>query len=137
MKSVTVEANFKGEFGKVLQQMVYKAIFSTQVVPLLVKGTRLVANDAYGPCNNCYHYGPWSVAGSVGGKCMNHMYDSESDDYRMTFKEFTSTSRNNFHYKDYEEYEIECKIKFRMMEAQEKKMVEEAEKKIQEYYSNQ
>jgi hypothetical protein len=143
--AVIQDNNKKKEFDKVMQQLKYKTIFSTQVVPRLVKGTRLVAQDGYGSCNNCYHYGPWPVAGSIKGKCMNHVYDSDSGDHWMTFKEFVSRSRNNFHYSTYEEYEIECKIKFRKQEAQEKKMEEEAEKimvaeaerVIQEYYSSE
>lgn len=128
-----IEDNIKQEFNKVLQQLKYKIIFSAQVVPRLVKGTRLVAQDVDGPCNNCYHYGPWTVAGSIEGKCMNHVYDSDSGEYWMTFKEFVSTSRNNSHYSTYEEYEIECKIKFRKEEDQQKKMLEEVERLYREY----
>lgn len=128
-----IEDNNKQKFNKVLQQLKYKTVFSTQVVPRLDKGTRLVAQDGYGPCNNCYHYGPWSVTGSVKGKCMNHVHDSDSGEYWMTFKEFISTSRSNFHYSTYEEYEIECKIKFRKEEDQQKKMLEEAERLYREY----
>lgn len=108
----------KKQYDVVVGQLKYKHIFSTKVVPRLERGTRLVATDHEGPCNNCYHYGPWRSAGSEFGFCMNHLgwhyWDKEK--CWLTFKKYKESSRLSYHFESYEHYKIECEIKFRREE---------------------
>lgn len=105
----------KSNYNGVVSQLKYKHIFSTEVVPLLVVGTRLVAFDNCGLCNNCYHYGQWSSTGSEHGFCMNHIgwYRDYEDKGWMTFKQYTQTSGFSYHYEEFESYRLDCEVKFR------------------------
>lgn len=104
----------KQGFKAVLQEMTAKHVFNKQVLPRLLKGTRKVIRDnVNGPCANCYHYGPYESAGSVRGKCMNHVYNefSGEEEYWLTYKEFCKNTHPSLRFQTYEEYEMECKIR--------------------------
>ncbi len=97
----------------VFQQLKYKHAFSTEVIPLLLKGTRLVVCDEEGPCGNCYYYGDWDNLGSDGGFCANHANHKECDKVWLTFENYKKNSRLNYHFESYEEYALEKKMAIR------------------------
>jgi hypothetical protein len=104
----------KKKLNCVLQELLTKHVFNTQVLPRIIPGTRKVVRDNNGVCINCYHYGPYEIAGSVNGKCMNHVYNEPSgqEDYWLTFEEFCEGTHPDLRFQTYEEYVIECKIIF-------------------------
>lgn len=108
----------KKQYDIAVSQLKYRHIFKTEVLPLLLEGTRLVAFDYDGLCNNCYHYGPWNSAGSEHGFCMNHLgwHRTKYEKRWMTFEQYRSTSRFSKHFSSYKEYKIECEIEFRSKE---------------------
>jgi hypothetical protein len=129
-------SEYKIKFSHTLQQLKYKFIYDKEIIPRLLKGTRFTIKDEYGVCTNCYHYGPYPEAGSIKGRCMNHVYEDYGDIYWMTFKEFKKHSRSSFHYQTYEEYEFETRIKFRKMKDEQEREFKKAEIEMQEYYRN-
>lgn len=127
-------ADNKKKFSEVLAQFKYKLIFSAEVVPRVKVGTRLVAVDFGQPCSNCYHFGPWPSTGSEHGLCMNHCYQRDTEMVWMSFDEFIKHSSNHWWYKTYEEYDIDCCIKFRREEAERERYLRESELAIKAYY---
>ncbi len=128
-------ADNKKKFSEVLQHLKFRRIFSTEVIPRIKVGTRLVGTDYGRPCSNCYHYGQWPSAGSERGLCMNHCYEKEVETVWMTFEEFVKRSRNHGGYSTYEEYDIECRIKFKREEDEQERYIRESERAITAYYA--
>lgn len=101
---------WKAKFDEVIQLMFWKAKFSSEVVIRFNKGARLVAEDEYGPCTNCYHYGDQEESGSSGGFCMNHPVVEHP--IWIDFEKFSKLSRFGSVQSTYEEYEIERRVDY-------------------------
>jgi hypothetical protein len=116
---------WKAKFDEVVQLMFWKAKFSSEVVIRFNKGARLVAEDEYGVCTNCYHYGDQEASGSADGFCMNHAKGDCA--IWIDFAKFSELSRFGAVYNTYEEYEIERRIDYLKKKARADELAKEQE----------
>jgi hypothetical protein len=96
---------WKSKFDNVVHELFWKMKFSNEVIIGFKKGARLVAEDEFGPCVNCYHNGDHKEFGFGDGLCIIHT----PEDFLIwiDFEEFSKISHLGSKYETYEEYEIE------------------------------
>lgn len=101
--------SWKSKFKFVLDNMIQKHYYNTNVLPRVKTGARLVVREAEGLCNNCYHYGMYYKFNYDYNKnvCLNHVYDVA--DHWMSYEEFRETARGSFP-ESYEEYKRDSEM---------------------------
>lgn len=134
-----IELN-KEKYSEVIAQLKLRTYYSNNVLIRIKAGTRAVAEDQFGKCPNCYHFGKWKQFNSdmkMGIRvCAYHKYEDKKNmkvSY-MSFDEFMSNSYQlMMHYESYEEYDMETTNAFQPDEDRHFNYLDQVDRNIIEY----
>ncbi len=130
----------KEKYNKVMNELLLRVYYNNNVLIRIKSGTRPVAEDQFGKCVNCYHFGPWKqFNGDVKmgiDVCAYHSYEDEENmkvSY-MSFDEFISNScQLMMDFSCYEEYREFIEESFRDDEDNKISYLETVDRTIREY----
>lgn len=113
----------KEKYNYVMDELILRVYYNNNVLIRIKTGTRPVAEDQFGKCVNCYHFGPWKqFDGDVSmgiNVCVYHKYEEEKNmkvSY-MSFYEFKLNSCQIMkEFNCYEEYCDAIEKRFRFNE---------------------
>ena len=102
-----LEKYINWEINSYLKKNDWKQKFTNEVIPQINKGWKLVANDEYGPCINCYAYGNGSTINC--NQSINRYIRNHDLTIFMSFDEYKKLTPLNVYFNnasDYQRYEI-------------------------------
>lgn len=130
----------KEKYNYVMEELMLRVYYNNNVLIRIKTGTRPVAEDQFGKCVNCYHFGPWKqFDGDVSmgiNVCAYHKYEEEENmkvSY-MSFYEFKLNSCQIMEEFDcYEDYSDAIEEKFRFNEDNKINYLELVDRNLLEY----
>ncbi len=106
MLSSMPEKYINQKINSYLKKKDWKQKFTNEVIPQINKGWKLVANDGYGPCLNCYAYGNGSTINC--NQSMNRYITNHELTTFMSYAEYKKLAQLNVYFdnaSDYQRYE--------------------------------